>query len=73
MEIEQTKKRVQKESDRKQEDMDEMKSNYTRKVIIMSSFMILLLATQLLFIRHNDNCLIDICLKRVGLTSKKPP
>jgi hypothetical protein len=32
MEIEQVKKRVQKESDRKDEDMEEMKSNYTRKV-----------------------------------------
>jgi hypothetical protein len=34
MEIEQSKKRVQKESDRKDEDMEEMKSNYTRKVRI---------------------------------------
>ncbi|XP_028396450.1 unconventional myosin-XVIIIa-like [Dendronephthya gigantea] len=32
MEIEQMKKRVQKESDRKDEDMEDMKSNYTRKI-----------------------------------------
>ena len=37
MEIEQMKKRVQKQSDRKDEDMEEMKSNYTRKVTIFLS------------------------------------
>ena len=34
MEIEQTKKRSQKEIDRKEEDMEEMKSNYMRKVTL---------------------------------------
>ena len=32
MEIEQAKKRAEKEADRKEEDMEEMKSNYLRKV-----------------------------------------
>lgn len=32
MDLEQTKKRVQKELERKDEDMEELKSNYIRKV-----------------------------------------
>ena len=48
MEIEQTKKRVQKESDRRQEDMEEMKSNYTRKVTIMFSFLLIKLSDVLI-------------------------
>lgn len=38
METEQIKKRTQKESDRKDEDMEEMKSNYVRKVRIFVDF-----------------------------------
>jgi hypothetical protein len=38
MEIEQIKKRVQKEANRKDEDLEEMKANYTRKVGIFLLF-----------------------------------